>query len=333
MIISVSDSRIELNGLPWYKHNGKKMMRLPKELEGELPDIVWSLSKNTSGVRIRFRSDTTSLGISADYDFIDTGVNFSPIGRHGIVLYVDGKCWGPIYPYTEKHVEKKYFEDIEKKFREFTLYLPNYSEVRINEISLDDNAEVLPPLPFSNKNPIIFYGSSITQGGCASHSGLSYQAMLCREMNLDFVNLGFSGSGKGEACIAEAIASIEACCYVIDFSQNVETVDGLIDVYALFLQTIRNTRRYAPMICVTPYFAATENFDPLYMNRFKDFRLVIKEAYLERKKAGDSNIYFVEGTDLITPDDYDCFVDGIHPNDLGFRKVADGLAKLIKDIL
>jgi hypothetical protein len=331
--ITLAEKGIKLNGLPWYEHNGGQMCRLPYELKNQVSEELWDLATQTAGARIRFLSDTTILGMDVEYAYLDTGFNFSPIGRYGINLYVDGRYWSTIHPYKEMHIESMFFEKQERKLRSFTMYLPNYSCLKINNIILDENAIILPPEDFDVSKPVVFYGTSITQGGCASHSGLSYEAILCRELNIDFINLGFSGNGRGEKCIAEAIAGLDSACFVLDFSQNNESPAELEQVYYPFIYEIRQVKRDAPIILITPYFSAGELWNDYYINKYKGMREVIRRAYARCIREGDENIYIVEGLELIGTNDGDCFVDGGHPNDLGFKKIADGLKYRLKNIL
>src|SRR5208283_5052762 len=112
--------------------------------------------------------------------------------------------------------------------------------------------------PWALPRPVVFYGTSITQGGCASRSGMSYQAILGRMLNIDFVNLGFSGNGMGEPEMAQAVGDIDAACYVLDFGQNNQKVEALEKVYAPFLATLRAKHPDTPILAITPIYSARE---------------------------------------------------------------------------
>src|ERR1700726_3679402 len=126
--------------------------------------------------------------------------------------------------------------------------------VKVLEIGLDAEASIERPKPFALKMPIVFYGTSITQGGCASRSGMSYQAILGRRLNVDFVNLGFSGNGLGEPELAQTVAEVDASCFVLDFAQNNPTVESLAQVYGPFLQTIRSKHPETPILVITAIY-------------------------------------------------------------------------------
>ncbi len=177
------------------------------------------------------------------------------------------------------------------------------------------------------------YGTSITQGGCASRPGMSYQAIIGRRLNLDFVNLGFSGNGRGEPELAETLAEIDAACYVLDFAVNNRLADSLKIVYGPFLDIIREKRPNTPIIAITPLHF-TREFLFFEDNRENSkMRDVIRDEVTKRIAAGDKNLIFVEGYELIGPDLADGFVDGVHPNDLGFQAMADRLMPTLVRVL
>jgi lysophospholipase L1-like esterase len=180
--------------------------------------------------------------------------------------------------------------------------------------------------------PVVFYGTSITQGGCASRSGMSYQAILGRMLDIDFVNLGFSGNGMGEPEMAKAVARIDAACFVLDFAQNNPTLDSLEKVYAPFLETLRSAHPDTPILAITPIYSTREaGVDP--QNELQRKRDHIRRVASRAIAAGDQHLEVIEGTDLLGPGRGDGLVDGTHPNDLGFQWMAEGLAVRLRQML
>lgn len=331
--ILLSDERIQLDGLPWYLHNNNHMWRLPNELEDQISNELWECSQNTSGGRIRFKSDTTMLGVVAEYKELGKSDNMCTIGRTGIDVYVDGDFWNYVCPQAPGEMEGLFFDNAERKIREFTIYLPLYNGVEVKKIIFDDDAVILPPSPYELAKPVVFYGTSITQGGCASRAGLSYQGMLCRELNLDFVNLGFSGLGKGERSVAEAIAQIDASCYVLDYGQNNPSIEEFSRVYEPFICKIREYRRETPILLTTPITYTSEKWNTEFRQFQNDRRQIVIDAYKSRKAKGDNNIYLVEWNKLICFQDGEGQVDGAHPNDIGLLRMSKGLSGVLSDIL
>jgi hypothetical protein len=332
--IDFPDDRFVVNGLWWWEEHKPKLQRLPDRMKPSVPEVMWTLSQQPSGGRIRFATDATELAIRAHFPTLGYMNNMCRIGQMSVDPWIDGKCWLPVFPTgDEQHdVEGSFGSVMEAKRREVCLYLGLYAPVEIKSIGLSDDASIWSPAPFAVDKPVAYYGSSITQGGCATRPGLSYQAIVSRKLNLDFVNLGWSGAGRGETALAEAMAEIDASCYVIDFCQNCPTVEFLEEVYAPFLQTIRDIRPDTPMVCVTPIYSASE-ISVSGSERLDGMREVIRTAVAHRKHLGDAQIELVEGYDLLGPDDHSGIVDSSHPNDLGFTAMANGLEPVLKRIL
>jgi lysophospholipase L1-like esterase len=333
--LQLPGSQLEVDGLPWYPANGGELFRLPVRLKDTFRKPVWELAQSPSGGRIRFRTNSSTLAIRLEYPHPPNMTNMHAFGQTGVDLYVDGVYRSTAIAgkdsnpgFTQEH---SFYKDQPRIDREVTLYLPLYIPARVLGIGLDQEARIQPPKPFAISKPIVFYGTSITQGGCASRSGMSYQAMLGRMLNVDFVNLGFSGNGKGEPEMARTVADIDAAYFVLDFAQNNPTVESLTQVYAPFVETIRSKHADTPILVVTPIYSARESWSK--DARLDQMRELIRQVAARRIAAGDRNLQIVEGTDLIGPSRGDGLVDGTHPNDLGFEWMADGLAGRIAKVL
>ncbi len=326
------DDRFVVDGLPWWGESSPKLQRFPDRMQERLRPPVWGLSRSPSGARIRFATDAVSLGIRAHFPHLGHMNNMPRTGQLGIDLWVDGEYWRPIIPTDDADIEELFFEDRPAQRREVCMYLGLYGPVEVSAIGLSEGATIEAPAPFAVDLPVVYYGSSITQGGCASRAGNSYQAIVSRALNLDFVNLGFSGQGRGEPELAEAVREIDASCYVMDWCQNVSDVDEFERLYAPFMQAIRDTRPDTPIICVTPIFSASEAFSDNNI-RLDAMREIVRAAVAERIAVGDANICVVEGYDMLGPGDRDGLVDGSHPNDIGFMSMARGIEPALRDVL
>jgi hypothetical protein len=324
--IDFPDETLVVNGLWWFAENSPKLWRLPARLRGTVRPEVWELALQPSGGRVRFASDTTAVALRVRYGSIELGHNFSRIGQAGFALYGDGRFLRPAWPEEPGESELVVFENAARKMRQLTLYLPLYHPVQLLAVGIDHDCEVKPPKRFAVGKPVGFYGSSITQGGCASQAGMSYQAILERMLDIDFVNLGFSGEGRGEPELAEAFAEIAASCFVVDFAQNCPTVEELTARYAPFLETIRRAHPGTPIICITPIYSSLEALEGERLSQNVAKRDVIRAAVDEGKKAGDGAISLVEGLELLGEAEAEFTCDGSHPNDLGFYKMAERLA-------
>ncbi len=332
--VAITETGIGICGLPWFAHNGEKLWRLPKELEGVVSEALWGVAKNTSGARLRFASDTAELGIAANYSPYErcpATTNICGIGQNGMDLYGEGKFWANVWPQDAAEVAGYFFYGLPRQRREFAIYLPLYHQVEIEHLMFSDDAEIWPAAPFALPKPVVFYGTSLTQGGCASRAGMSYQGILGRALNLDFVNLGFSGLGKGEPVVAQAIAQLDAACFVLDYAQNNPTVEEFAAVYQPFLDILREAHPDTPIVMTTPIYYTSELFVPGEREHHESRREVVRAAYRTQLSRGDKHIYILEGKDYLS--DGEGQVDGGHANDLGFFRMAEALAPVLKQAL
>ena len=173
---------------------------------------------------------------------------------------------------------------------------------------------------------MVYYGSSITQGGCASRPGNIYQNILSRELNMDYFCMGFSGSAKVEKEIADYMAGLEMCAFVSDYDYNAPSVEHLERTHFALYEAIRNKNPELPYIMIT--------LPSKGINEAVSRRKIIMESYIKALDRGDKNVYFIDGGSLFAGDEYDnCTVDGCHPNDLGFYRMARGIMPILKEIL
>jgi hypothetical protein len=318
-------------GLSWVEENAPRLWRLPADNSDRFPPAVRRLMRFPAGGRIRFVGNTSQLRLRVSAPNVRSMGNMSPIGCRGFDAYVDGAYWRSGTVGEEGTQELRFFAGAERERRRITIYLPLFQEVTVLEIGADTGTRLEPPPPFALSRPIVYYGSSIAQGASASRPGMTYEAILGRRLNVDFVNLGFSGAGKAEPEVVEQVASIDACCFVFDLGKSFRMQPE--EVYGAMLDEVRATHPGVPMICVTPIYSTREVFDEGYRQLSEHVRAVTRGATTERMEAGDENLYLVEGLDLLGPGDSDAFQEGVHPTDLGFTRIADRLEPLLREVL
>lgn len=330
--ISFPDDRLKVHGLAWFKEESPSVRRLPTRLKDTFREPVWNLAQNPAGGRIRFKTDSTHVSIRAkspDYYVMN---HITRIGQSGFDIYVDGYFLGSVSPDAEGVISADWpiaRADQPKKLRNIEISMPLYKSVTIESIGIDDGSTIADPAPYALPKPIVYYGTSITQGGCAATPGTTYQSFISRWTNTDFVNLGFSGNGFGEHEMATAICEIDACCYVIDFWGNVgaaeygERLPG-------FVGPIRENHPKAPIVVISPFYFAGEIVDDTtHARQRKDSEAFVKD----HQKQGDKNIHFMDGLKMISREETFGEVDGIHATSLGFYFMAKGLTPLLKRVL
>lgn len=329
--IAFPDERLQVCGLPWVKETMPDLWRFPRRVAGTLPKAVQVLMRFPTGARIRFASNTSQLRIRFDAVGHRPMGHMSPIGSRGLDVYVNGVYWSSVTVAREGAAEAMFFHGADRSPKEMTIYLPIFQELRVAAIGVDDDAELKPPPPFALKRPVVFYGSSIAQGACACRPGMTCEAILARKLNLDFVNLGFSGSGKAEPEVVALVAAIDACGYVLDLGKSFRMQPAA--VYAAMLAKIRAARPDVPMVCVTPIFSTRELYSADYKALSRHVRTVMGRAAASRIEAGDRKVVLVEGLDLLGPADADAFQEGVHPTDLGFARIAERLEPALRKLL
>lgn len=312
-------------------HREGLFRRLPADVAEATSKNVAILATETSGGRIRFATDSDTVVIRAKGSG-EQSPHLTSVNRHGFDLYID-RPNGSVLADSTKH-EPENCADFEytvnlktREMRELTLYMPLYGEVRELRIGLREGAALEKHSPYCHENPIVFYGSSITQGACASRPGRSYQAMIERRYNTNFINLGFSASAKGEDAIVKYMATLEMAAFVSDYDHNAPDPEHLRRTHYPLYERIRAKN---PTI---PYFMLTRP-DFRLSNDSVDRRVIVMESYLRAWNAGDRNVYFIDGSAFFNGEPLnELTVDRCHPNDEGLgrmaRYIGDVLAKVM----
>ena len=311
-----------------FYENGR-LRRMPETVARSVSDGVYSLHANTAGVRIRFKTDSPYVAISAKMPAVGKMPHFALTGSAGFDLYEknEGKerylaTFMPPFGIVDGY--ESIISLHGKKMRELTINLPLYSDVSELYIGLADSAEIEASEPYRIEKPAVFYGSSITQGGCASRAGNAYQAIISRRFDCNFINLGFSGNAKGEDEMAEYIAGLDMSLFVYDYDHNAPSPEHLSKTHEKLFMKLREKHPTLPVIMLTrPKF--------LLEGDEAERLAVVKQTYENAVARGDKNVYFISGSELMKYAECDGTVDNCHPNDLGFASMARVLGDFIDD--
>ena len=306
--------------------------RLPGRALGVVRDEVWSFSHDTAGIAIRFISNTR--GIRARWTLTNSRVpaaNMTPIGGSGLDLYVksDTRLWhwlGVGRPGWSPTSSDTLISQMPPGVREYLLYLPLCNGVQSLEIGVEKRASVSAP-PVRRTKPIVFYGTSITQGYCASRAGMTYVAMLGRWLDREVINLGFAGNGKLEPAVAELLAEIDASAFVLDCLPNMTEVD-IRNNLDKCVRAIRNSHAHAPILLVEDRIYPDAFLNITHRNHNETNQKASREMFsrLEREKI--RGLHYLKADNLLAADGEDT-VDGSHPTDLGYSRMARELLKVL----
>ena len=311
--------------------------RLPARAEGVVRAPVWGNSRHSAGIAIRFLSDSPSIEVrwKLTSDRLDMP-HMPATGVSGVDLYVrtdlpgnSGWRWAgngrPAGVENERHLVKG-LKPIE---REWMLYLPLYNGVASIQIGTAEAASIEPAKP--RDRPIVFYGTSITHGACASRPGMAHVAILGRRLDVPVVNLGFSGSGTFDIEIADLMSEIDAAVYVLDCLPNLRG-EQVAARAAPFVRRLRSLRPDVPIVLVEDRTYADAMFNTDKAVRNHENRSALKAARDQLTAEGVVRLFYIEG-DRLLGDDGDATVDSSHPTDLGFMRHADVFEPVLRSAL
>lgn len=323
---NVLDAPFDIYGLI---HENGCFRRMPEQVSKTVSESVFWLHTHTAGGRVKFITNSRYIAIHAKMPIISKMPHFTLAGSAGFDLYVGKKedyfaSFVPPVEITDSYESVLYFGDCSE--REITINFPLYSNVSDLYIGLEDKAVVRNASGYKHQKPIVFYGSSITQGGCASRPGNAYQSILARALHTDYVNLGFSGNAKAEDAIAQYIRDLDMSVFVYDYDHNAPTLQHLEATHQRMYSIIRQGNPQLPIVILSR---------PKYrLNPEEQQRLaIIRKTYTDAVAAGDKNTYFIDGPALMKYAKNDGTVDNCHPNDLGFHSMAKALIPLLKQLL
>jgi hypothetical protein len=217
--------------------------------------------------------------------------------------------------------------------REYLLYLPLYNGVQSVEIGVPNEASLKKAAqrPADRRKPIVFYGTSITQGGCASRPGMVHTAILGRRIDRPVINLGFSGNGRLETEVAKLLAELDAAVFVIDCLPNVDAA-AVTERTEPLVRILREERPETPILLVEDRSYSDAFLLPGKRNRNETSRAALREAFERLQQAGVKNLHYLEGEHLLGEDN-EGTVDSSHPTDLGFARQADAMEAALRPIL
>jgi hypothetical protein len=310
--------------------------RLPAKAKGVVRDIIWQLSKNSAGMYVRFETDSNLIAAKWKLGSKELAMWHMPqAGVSGVDLYIrDGQEWHEIgvskplqFPENEQVLVRNLWTG--GKMHEFVLYLPLYNTTESLEIGIAPGSRIAGgPAWAEGIKPIVIYGTSITQGACASRPGMAYSNILQRRLNRPTINLGFSGNAKLEPEMAELLAELDPSVYVLDPVPNVAAHE-VNERFSPFVAALRRAHPDTPIvICESYSYPQT----PYLMTHdiYKD-NAALDAVYQELKTKGDKNVYYVKRETLIGTDG-EAFVDTLHPTDVGMLRVANGLEPVLRTL-
>lgn len=308
--------------------------RLPASAEGKVTPAVWSLSRNSAGMTVRFKSNATAIHARYSLSAEVKMAHMPATGHSGVDLYArdeKGKWrWVNVSRPAAKDVVAPLSENMTAAPREWLLHLPLYNSVEKLEIGVNEGAAFEGIAP-RQQGLLIFYGTSITHGACASRPGMCHPAILGRRLELPVLNLGFSGNGRMDAAVGEFLGRLDAAVFVIDCLPNMDA--KLVTERCIpLVKQLRAARPQTPIVLVEDRRNTNSWIHPDRAAHHTANHAALKEAFGKLQEQGVQRLFYVPGDPLLG-DDGEGATDGSHPNDLGFVRQADVMEPVIRAAL
>ena len=322
---SIDEDIFDIRGV--FRENGV-FVRMPKAVAERVSAGIAHGASHNAGGRVRFMTDSPYVAVSVKVTRIYQIPIMTLAGTCGIDVYADGDFCGLIRPNADDpqlHISaivnmRSGGEHL------IEINFPLYSGVEEMMIGIDQNATLKAAPKYTYDKPIVFYGSSITNGACSTRPGFAYSSRLSRMLDADYINLGFGGLCKGEPAMIDYIASLDMSAFVLDYDHNAPDVAHLERTHENAYLTVRKSNPTLPIIIIS---SPRCDLSGDWGERLE----VIKRTYDNAIKAGDKNVYFINGSEFFPEIGYDFSIDGIHPTDLGFDIMAKAILSVLKKAL
>jgi lysophospholipase L1-like esterase len=336
--VTIRPSAAVVQGRGWNTDLKEEFDRLPARAEAMVRKEVWNLSRHSAGLYLRFRSDADEIIIRYAVSGAKEMYHMPSTGVSGLDLYARSAkgewIWAGARASFGDTIVYRYTELNQEPNREYTLYLPLYNHVNWMEISYP-KGKTLAIMDPEKKKPIVVYGTSIAQGGCASRPGLGWTNILGRKLDKPMINLAFSGNGRLEKELLELISEIDAEMYVLDCLPNLagaEYMQGELKRRLVYAISFLQSKRPGVPILLNEHAGYTNEYtSDARRNVYQAANKVLVGVVDSLRSAGTRNIYLQTKEEV--GQGIESTVDGSHPNDIGMMQIAEAYDKKIRAIL
>jgi lysophospholipase L1-like esterase len=314
--------------------------RFPGRAEPMVPAPVWELSHCSAGMTVRFVTDAPTVAARWSLRFDALAMDhLAATAMSGLDLYARDDIgrwrWVGLGRPTKQIGNDAMLvkENMHAGKREFMLYLPLYNGTESVSIGLPTGSAIqaAPAWQGSKQRPLCFYGSSIVQGGCAARPGMAYPAIISRTLDHPHYNFGFSGNGTAEVEVAQLLAELHPAAYILDPVPNL-TKELIVERIEPFVHALRAAHADTPVVLVENVHYQQAPFVPSVATRLREFNDAVRDAFDRLIASGMTNLHLVPG-DALLGDDGEATVDGTHPTDLGFMRMAQVLTPIIQSLI
>ena len=323
------DAPLKVFGIPFFDQK-KKLERVPAEVVELVPGVA-PMAGNCPGATVAFKTDSPTFTVRVKLKTLKVDVGQGIFSAQAAQVLLGerqtARHLGVVYPkdYQTMEFEKTFQKS--PQLEQITVMLPRFDATESLEIDLEEDATVLAPTPYRYKKPVVFYGSSITEGACCNNANCSYNTILSNWLDFELYNLGFSGRARGELEMADYINTIDMGAFVFDYDHNAPSVDHLAATHKPFFDRIREKHPDIPILMMS-------RPAEVYSEKMVQRRAIVRATYEAALAAGDKNVYFLDGETFYGDTDRNlCSADNCHPNDLGFYRMATVIRPTMEKIL
>ncbi len=308
--------------------------RLPASAEGKVTDKVWDLSRDSAGMMVRFETNAPSIHVHYRLRKQTLGMPHMPAtGVSGIDLYARDPAgawkWVQVTKPATQEVKAEIIAGLAPGTREYAAYLPLYNGVEWLKIGVPAGTAFRGLRP--RDKPVVFYGTSITHGACASRPGMVHTAILGRWLDRPVANLGFSGNGRMDREVGDYLVQLDAAVYVIDCLPNMQPAMVRQKCVPLVKQ-LRAARPNTPIILVEDRRFTNDWITPAKHHFHSENHAALRAAYDELIAEGFGDLHYIQG-DHLYGDDTEGATDASHASDLGFMRQAEIFAPVLRTAL
>lgn len=326
-------SEFDLEGFLFFEENGGRFYRLPRRILNSFSENMQEVAMNSAGGVLRFRTNSRKLTIHCEYEYHRCSSSLSQLADAGFDLYVKKndefefvRC---LYPALEDEtLDMECVISGDDEINEYELYLPLFSTIRDFDIGVLNGSIIEKTNIATPRKKLLVYGSSISQGGCASRPGITYAAIVARKMDFELFNCAFSGNCRGELAIADEFIKKDFDCFIYEYDHNAPNAEHLRKTHKPFFDRIRSVKKDVPIIILS-----RPEFNDIVPDEWVERNQIVMDTYNSAVADGDKNVYYIDLCSVF--DGYtraDLSTDRVHPQDYGIGIISEKICSVMNEI-